>query len=84
MLAVLTAGTGYFAIAPPRAVRDSPPDFSALAYTLDLLLPVVNLGQESAWNPLGVGQAIAYGLIVVGWILATAVVAGITRVLIRT
>jgi hypothetical protein len=63
--------------AAPRTSHRSP-------YPLDLVLPVVNLGQETAWNPLGLGQAIAYGLIVVGWILATALVAGITRVLIRS
>jgi hypothetical protein len=30
-----------------------------------------------------VGQAIAYALILGGWVLATALVAGITRVLVR-
>lgn len=43
----------------------------------------MNLGQEAAWSPHGPGQIIAYGLIVAGWILATAVVAGITRQLVR-
>jgi hypothetical protein len=44
---------------------------------------VVNLGQETAWSPYGPGQTVAYGLIVAGWILATAVIAGITRQLVR-
>jgi hypothetical protein len=27
--------------------------FNAFGYTLDLILPVVNLGQQSSWNPQG-------------------------------
>ena len=83
LLVLLAAGTVYFAARPPSAARDDPPPFSALAYTLDLLLPVVNLGQETAWSPYGPGQTVAYGLIVAGWILATAVITGITRQLVR-
>jgi uncharacterized protein YjbI with pentapeptide repeats len=83
ILVLLAAGTVFFAVTPPAAVRADPPAFSAPAYTLDLLLPVVNLGQETAWSPHGPGQTIAHGLIVAGWILATAVIAGITRQLVR-
>lgn len=83
ILVLLAAGTVFFAITPPAAARADPPDFSAPAYTLDLLLPVVNLGQETAWNPHGPGQTIAYALIVAGWLLATAMIAGITRQLVR-
>ena len=83
ILMPLAAGTVFFAVTPPPAVRADPPAFSAPAYTLDLLLPVVNLGQEAAWSPHGPGQTIAYGLIIAGWILATAVIAGITRQLVR-
>jgi uncharacterized protein YjbI with pentapeptide repeats len=83
ILVLLAAGTAFFAVTPPAATRADPPTFSAPAYTLDLLLPVVNLGQEAAWNPHGPGQTIAYSLIVTGWILATASIAGITRQLVR-
>jgi hypothetical protein len=57
--------------------------FNAFGYTLDLILPVVNLGQQSSWNPQGASQAVAYALVIGGWVLATALVAGITRVLVR-
>jgi len=50
---------------------------------LDLLLPVISLGQEGAWSPRGAGELVAYALIVAGWILATAAAAGVTRVLTR-
>jgi hypothetical protein len=83
ILVLLAAGTAFFAVTPPGAVRADPPAFSAPAYTLALLLPVVNLGQEAAWSPHGPGQTIAYCLIVAGWILATAVIAGVTRQLVR-
>jgi hypothetical protein len=58
-------------------------DFNAFAYTLDLLLPIINLGQQNTWNPHGIGQVIAYTLIICGWVLAIALVAGITRTLTR-
>jgi uncharacterized protein YjbI with pentapeptide repeats len=83
ILVLLAAGTAFFAVTPPAAARADPPAFSAPAYTLDLLLPVVNLGQEAAWSPHGPGQTVAYGLIVAGWLLATAMIAGITRQLVR-
>jgi hypothetical protein len=83
ILVLLAAGTVFFAVTPPVAARTDPPAFSAPSYTLDLLLPVVNLGQETAWSPHGPGQTIAHGLIIAGWILATAVIAGITRQLVR-
>jgi hypothetical protein len=83
ILVLLAAGTVYVAATPPSAAREDPPAFSAPAYTLDLLLPVVNLGQETAWSPHGPGQTVAYGLIVAGWLLVTAVIAGITRQLVR-
>jgi hypothetical protein len=53
-------------------------------YTLDLLLPVIDFGQEHAYQPRGAAQWLAYGLIAAGWILATTVAAGLTRVLNRT
>lgn len=85
VLGLLVAGTTYFAANHPAALRTGPlPDFSPVAYTLDLLLPIVSLGQDNAWNPRGAGQAIAYVLIIAGWLLITAVLAGITRVLSRS
>jgi hypothetical protein len=57
--------------------------FNPFFYTLDLLLPIISYGQQSAWNPVGVNQWLAYVLITAGWLLATSVAAGITRVLTR-
>jgi hypothetical protein len=58
--------------------------FNPVAYTLDLLVPLVSLGQANDWNPAGGSLAVAYALIISGWILVAALVAGVTRVLNRT
>lgn len=60
------------------------PPFQAVLYTLDLLLPIVDLGQEKAWRSSGATQWFASALILLGWCLATAVIAGFTRVFTRT
>ncbi len=52
-------------------------------YALDLVVPFANLGQRSAWDPDGFDRAVATVLILSGWLLATAVIAGIGRVLNR-
>jgi len=52
-------------------------------YTIDLLLPIVDFGQERAYQPTGAAQWLAYGLTAAGWILATTVAAGLTHVLKR-
>lgn len=83
LLALLAAGSAFFATHRPAAASGNPPHFNAVAYTLDLLIPVVNLGQSNAWNPSGFGQFLAYALMISGWTLATALLAGVTRVVAR-
>jgi hypothetical protein len=73
-----------FALAPPPALQPSAaPHFNAFVYTLDLLLPVVDLGQKHAFNPAGPEQWLSYVLIAAGWILVTTIAAGAARVLSR-
>jgi hypothetical protein len=85
LLGLLSAGTAYFSANHPRpAALPQNMSFNAFGYTLDLILPVVNLGQQNSWNPQGPGQAVADALIIGGWMLATALIAGITRVLVRS
>ncbi|MFI7135676.1 hypothetical protein ACIBQ1_59215 [Nonomuraea sp. NPDC050153] len=79
---LLALGTVVFAINPPRALKPSEsPDFHPFAYTFDLLLPIPAFGQRELFDPAGWTQWLAYGLIVSGWILATALIAGATRIL---
>lgn len=81
---LLASGSAIYAAAPPSPLNPaSAPHFSPVAYTLDLLLPVVDLGQKHAFNPAGIEQWFSYLLVAAGWILATTIAAGIARVLSR-
>ncbi|MFI6863714.1 membrane-associated oxidoreductase [Streptomyces sp. NPDC050421] len=80
LLSLLLLGTlAYSLHAPVPLKADEHPPFNALFYTLDLLLPLVDFGQEKAFDPQGWYQWLSYGLIVLGWLLATTIAAGITR-----
>ncbi|MYT69621.1 MULTISPECIES: oxidoreductase [unclassified Streptomyces] len=85
-LALLTAA-GWFVFRTHHPVPNKPgegPPFHALVYTLDLLVPIGGFGQRDAWHWATVGpQSLAYALVVIGWVLTTAVVAGVTRTLSR-
>ncbi|MEW2353191.1 hypothetical protein [Spirillospora sp. NPDC029432] len=76
-------GTLVFSANPPRSIKpgDERPDFHAFVYTLDLLIPIDTFGQQQAYDPQGWSRWVAYALVATGWILATALIAGVTRVL---
>ncbi|MXM69005.1 hypothetical protein GR925_37850 [Streptomyces sp. HUCO-GS316] len=85
LLALLTAGTALFTLWPPLTVGDGrKPPFQPMIYTLDLLLPLVDLGQERFYAPTGALQWGAVVMIGLGWLLVTTVAAGASRVLRRT
>jgi hypothetical protein len=48
---------------------------------LDVLLPVVDLGQQTAWTPNGVARWFTWASILAGWVLTTAVVAALSGLL---
>ena len=50
----------------PRSSPDGPA-FNAFAYTLDVLLPVIDLGQQKAWQPHGTAMYCSWALIAAGW-----------------
>jgi hypothetical protein len=84
LMVLLAAGSVTFALRPPPPFQTtSAPHFNPVIYTLDLLLPVVNLGQKDAFNPSGAEQWLAYLLIAGGWVLVTTIAAGAARVLRR-
>jgi hypothetical protein len=78
-------GALYFAVGPtpPPAAVDYVPHWSPALYALDLLLPVIDLGQDNAWRETGLGQWAASTLTLVGWMLATTAAAGASRLLRR-
>jgi hypothetical protein len=79
---LLVVGTVSYALVPPRPLKpEEAPGFDAFAYTFDLLLPIGAFGQRALFDPAGWTQGLAYVLIAAGWILATALITGATRVL---
>jgi hypothetical protein len=76
-------GTLVFSANPPRSIKPGGerPDFHAFVYTLDLLIPIDTFGQQQAYDPQGWSRWLAYALVAAGWILATALIAGVARVL---
>ena len=84
LLLLLCTGTLAFALHHPPALKPSEaPAFNPLFYTLDLLLPIIDFGQEGAYAPGGWYQWLSYLLIVTGWVLATTIAAGVSRSLSR-
>jgi hypothetical protein len=84
LAALVVAGAVVFSLnAPPRAQPGQGPAFNAVIYSLDLLFPLIDFGQEKAFQPVAAGQWVAYGLVMAGWVLATTIATGITRALSR-
>jgi hypothetical protein len=83
---LLALGTAVFSLHHPHTLRQpgERPHFHAFVYTLDLMLPLETFGQRSAWDPAGWTEWLAWGLTGTGWFLATALIAGVARVLRRT
>jgi len=69
-------------LAPASKTTVSPP-FQPFLYTLDLLLPVASLHQRDGWVAHGAAQWWSVFFIVMGWILATAIVLSLTGLLKR-
>lgn len=84
-MAVLWA-LGSFAFAHadhPPLKRGEHPDWDPALFALDLLLPVIELGQVGFWQLDRGWQWLASAMILLGWVLATTVAAGATRLLHR-
>ena len=54
-----------------------------MIYAADLLIPVVNLGQDGLWQASGPSAWVAGSLTAVGWLLLSTAAAGATRILTR-
>ncbi|MFD3869597.1 oxidoreductase [Streptomyces sp. NPDC058623] len=84
MALLWAAGTLMFLGHRPQPVKaDEHPHWNAALYALDLLLPVIDLGQEGHWKMAGGWQWASAALVLLGWILATTVAAGASRLLRR-
>lgn len=65
-----------------RASPDAP-EFNAVLYAVDVLLPVGDLGQQAGWVAGGAAYVVSVLLTLGGWLLAAALVAGLTNALRR-
>ena len=88
LVGLLVLGTYLFGYAyrgdlTPASKTNVPPPFQPFLYTLNLLLPVVSLHVRDAWVAHGAAQWWSVIFIVMGWILATAVVLSLTGLLKR-
>lgn len=83
LLTLALLGTLVFGTHSPTPVKPGEGvPFQPLVYTLDLLIPIGGLGQRAGWYWSNNGlQWLAYLLIAFGWMLTTAVIAGVTRTL---
>jgi hypothetical protein len=79
LLFLLTVGTVAFTYHPPVALGAAVPAFQPAVYTADVLLPLIDLHQETAYQPGDGYQWLMYGLMAAGWILVTTVAAGVAR-----
>ncbi|MFD1149677.1 translocation/assembly module TamB domain-containing protein [Saccharothrix hoggarensis] len=79
------AGSAYFASGPELSEINEQDKltWNPWLFTIDLLVPIVDLGNKNRWHTPDESQWIAAGLIAMGWVLATTVAAGVTRALKR-
>ncbi|MFF0436511.1 oxidoreductase [Streptomyces sp. NPDC004327] len=84
MAVLWAAGTFAFSHYTPVPLKaEEAPHWSAALYALDLLLPVIDLGEVGAWRLQGFWQWASTALVLAGWVLATTVAAGASRLLRR-
>jgi hypothetical protein len=78
-------GAVYFAVhrTPPPVDSQAWPQWNPALFALDLLLPVIDLGQSEAWRLSGVEQWVATVITILGWVLASTVATGASRLLRR-
>jgi hypothetical protein len=87
LLAVIGIGWLMFALASwdhLREIKTQRPQFEPWLYSIDAVLPVINLGQESAWAPTGLVFEIWYAFsVIAGWLLSLGLIAALTAALFR-
>ncbi|MDA3627921.1 hypothetical protein OU415_20980 [Saccharopolyspora sp. WRP15-2] len=75
--------TGVPELGPCAVKADEHPAWDPFLYALDLLIPLLDLGHEKAWDVIGPSKAVMWVLMVSGWVLATAIIAAASRTLRR-
>jgi hypothetical protein len=81
---LMTAVSVSSAVWQPRPTTGSAPAFNPIAYALDVVLPILDLGQEKAYSAVSFGRIVVWFAILAGWLLASAVIASVTRSVSRS
>ncbi|MFL6123727.1 hypothetical protein [Actinophytocola sp.] len=68
----------------PRPVTGAAPDFNFAAYALDVVLPILDLGQEKSYSAVGFGRGLVWIAIIAGWLLASTIITAVTRNISRS
>ncbi|HKN56843.1 MAG TPA: oxidoreductase, partial [Amycolatopsis sp.] len=82
----VTDKTGKYVANGERCVvnqQDTGLQWNPVIYTADLLVPIVDFGNKSRWYMHGPDKWVAAGFTASGWILATTVAAGVSRMIRR-
>lgn len=84
LAAAVLIGTAVFWFQHPGHAPSASPrlHFNPFVYSVDLLIPVINLGQRTGFQPTGWEQWVATSLVALGWILTTTIASGISRVVL--
>ncbi|MFC5180613.1 hypothetical protein [Actinomadura harenae] len=84
LIGLIVFGSLYFHFRhPPALDTGQNPHFNSLWYTVDLILPIGNIGLTVEYAPKGVDQWVAYTISILGLVLGFTAAAGITRALSR-
>ena len=80
LTAAFIIGCIYFSENHPPPVRGVVhPTFYSPLYTVNVLVPILGVGQTGNWNPGGAELYITFALRALGWLLAITIFAAITR-----
>ena len=83
LLALIGLTAAYFAAFPPKSGRFHAAGFEPVIYAFHVVVPVLGIGQPNPYSGTSAAQWIIWIAQLTGWILATTVVAGMTRALSR-
>jgi hypothetical protein len=59
------------------------PSYDAFVYAANVVTPLIDFGQSNTWYDTGASQIVSVIFVAAGWVLATAFIAGATRMLTR-
>jgi hypothetical protein len=84
-LVFLVGGSLYFTLlpTPPEINSDDNLVWNPVSYTIDTLLPIVDLGHDGRWRMVGAAQWVTLVLSLTGWTMLLTVIAALTHRLRR-